>query len=365
MNRVKTSPAVSFSAALALSFSVIALSSCERTGSSGEEPAVLSVLTSGGSYTRGLDKAYFEPFTEETGIEVQLVAGGDNPIAAIKAQRAAGRIQFDIVNFDDFAVSVEPDEFEVHGLELPDDLLVPVLYPKTSVPVHVIASYTVACNKAMVDRCPRSYADFFDIDAFPGDRSLPSMGIYEALGMLEVALLADGVRPEDLYPIDLDRAFSKLEGIKDSVRLFWTSYSGAQDVLRSGEAPITLLQDGRARQLVIDHDLDLSISYVGAQSYNVNWLIPKGAPHADVARIFVQWTLDNPQSQAVLTSMTFYGPASAKGAKAVENMGIANHTGLHLEKTRMITLEEVEKSSRWVSENGDAMMDRWNEFVSR
>ena len=322
-------------------------------------------IPAGGSFGRGLDKAYFEPFTEETGIEIQLVAGGDDPMAALEAQKAAGRIQFDILTYDGAAIARGPDDFEDHGLVLPDDLLLPVSYPEKSVPIWIEAAFTVVCNKALVERCPRSFAEFFDTDAFPGDRSLPNIGTYETLDVLETTLLADGVRREDLYPIDLDRAFAKLEDIKDSVRLFWTSFSGAQDALRSGESTIMLLTDGRAHQLVIDHGMDLSISYVGAQSYSTDWVIPKGTPHVDEARIFMQWVIDNPQTQAVFTSMTFYGPVSMKGVEAAESMGIANHTGLHLEKTRMRTLEEVEKASRWVAENGNTMMDRWNEFVSR
>ena len=56
---------------------------------------------------------------------------------------------------------------------------------------------------------PEGWADFFDTDAFPGKRAV--WGSYVVNGVLEGALLADGVAPEDLYPLDLDRAFEKLD----------------------------------------------------------------------------------------------------------------------------------------------------------
>jgi putative spermidine/putrescine transport system substrate-binding protein len=40
--------------------------------------------------------------------------------------------------------------------------------------------------------------------------------------MLEIALLADGVAPDKLYPLDLDRAFKKLDTIKKNT-IWWAT----------------------------------------------------------------------------------------------------------------------------------------------
>ncbi len=52
--------------------------------------------------------------------------------------------------------------------------------------------------------------------------------------MMEIALLADGVAPDKLYPIDADRAFKKLDTIKKQ-SIFWTTNSQSQQLLVDGE----------------------------------------------------------------------------------------------------------------------------------
>ncbi len=42
--------------------------------------------------------------------------------------------------------------------------------------------------------------------------------------MMEIALMADGVPPDKLYPIDADRAFKKLDTIKKNT-IFWETNS--------------------------------------------------------------------------------------------------------------------------------------------
>ena len=60
---------------------------------------------------------------------------------------------------------------------------------------------------------PLSWADFWNVKDFPGKRALPDYASYA----LPLALLADGVKPENLYPLDVDRAFASLQKIKGSI----------------------------------------------------------------------------------------------------------------------------------------------------
>ena len=67
---------------------------------------------------------------------------------------------------------------------------------------------------------PETIADFFDVKNFPGKRGLHTWGN----ASIEMALMADGVAPGDVYdtlstPEGVDRAFAKLDTIKD-VRAF-------------------------------------------------------------------------------------------------------------------------------------------------
>ena len=58
-------------------------------------------------------------------------------------------------------------------------------------------------------------------------------GGYSVNGLVEAALLADGVAPEDLYPLDLDRAYAKLATIQDDLQ-YYDTIAQQQEILQSG-----------------------------------------------------------------------------------------------------------------------------------
>ena len=341
------------------------LAACGGDGSSGSRQSEITIPVAGGRWESAMKEAYFDPFTRETGIAVRAIRGGDDPVALLEAQRVANRVQLDLIVLDDAAIARWTEAFEDHRLELPDDLLLPMSFPEKTVPVQSYPSWVIACNKELVSRCPQTYSEFFDDEAFPGDRSIPNLGILDASGVLETALLGDGVAPDELYPMDLDRAFESLETISDSIRVFWTSFAASQDVLRSGEAAIVLMTDGRAHQLKLEQGMDLSISYHGASTVYAHWVMPKGAPNPEGARRFLQWAMEHPEAEAIFSSKTYFGPVSARGLAAADRMGIKNHSMANVEETRILSRGELEQISAWIAENGGTMMDRWNEFVSR
>ena len=80
--------------------------------------------------------------------------------------------------------------------------------------------------KTFGDRVPQSCADFFDTKTYPGKRAVRSAALPNPL--IECALIADGVKPDDLYPLDIDRAFKKIETISDNL-VFWESDLGFRD----------------------------------------------------------------------------------------------------------------------------------------
>src|SRR5262249_1097942 len=79
---------------------------------------------------------------------------------------------------------------------------------------------------------PKNWADFWDVRKFPGNRGLC---ISDPPRTLIFALLADGVPREKLYPLDLDRAFRKLDEIKPHIKVWWREGNQSQQLLRDGE----------------------------------------------------------------------------------------------------------------------------------
>jgi hypothetical protein len=146
-------------------------------------------------------------------------------------------------------------------------------------------AFVLAYNKeALAETCRRLRADFFDIEKFPGKRSVIG---WPSTGIVEMALLADGVAPEDLYPLDIDRAFAKLATIRDHI-VFWNSGAESQQLLASGEAPICFCWDTRVSVIMREE---------GGENIGMSWnqaiatadmlVIPKGSPNKDLAMQFI------------------------------------------------------------------------------
>ena len=87
---------------------------------------------------------------------------------------------------------------------------------------------------------PTKISDFFDTKTFPGKRVV----FNSPKGILEAALVADGVAPDRLFPLDVDRALKKLGTIKSDL-IFAPSYTALQQNLVDKQASMVLTLNGR------------------------------------------------------------------------------------------------------------------------
>ena len=95
------------------------------------------------------------------------------------------------------------------------------------------------------DNPPKTMADFFDTKTFPGKRGLRKI----PKANLEMALMADGVAPADVYEMlktdeGVDRAFKKLASIKDDI-IWWEAGAQPPQLLADGEVAMTTAYNGR------------------------------------------------------------------------------------------------------------------------
>lgn len=172
----------------------------------------------GGAVHDDFKAAYLDDFEELTGATVS--DGSPFDYAQVRAQVESGNIQYDIITGAPTAIDqgcgtlyeeVPDSKFYWDGIA--DEFK----SSKCSVPHGTTALLLQYNVEAYKDNPPTSCADFFDLDKFPGTRGMWT----SVLGYpLEIALLADGVDPEDIYPIDYDRAFAKLDTIRDDLSLF-------------------------------------------------------------------------------------------------------------------------------------------------
>ena len=123
---------------------------------------------------------------------------------------------------------------------------------------------------------PQSWADFWNVKKFPGPRCL----FDRSFTCLAFALLADGVPTDKLYPMDIDRAFRKMDEIKPHIKVWWQDGSQSQQLIRDGEVDMIAMWSARAVDL-IDDKVPLETGLERRRAVLVATLIvPKGDPNA-------------------------------------------------------------------------------------
>lgn len=144
---------------------------------------------------------------------------------------------------------------------------------------------------------------------FPGTRALRN----DPTTVLEAALLADGVARDKLYPLDVDRAFRKLEEIKPHVTVWWTSGGQSAQLLHDGEVDMTMIWNGRASAVMKD-DPDVAFTFNDGILQNTQLCILKNAPNLSDAVRFVNAAV-SPELQANLPLYIDYGPGNPAAFK--------------------------------------------------
>jgi putative spermidine/putrescine transport system substrate-binding protein len=132
-----------------------------------------------------------------------------------------------------------------------------------------------------------TWADFFDIARYPGKRALPR----RARDVLEIALLADGVAPADVYRTlrgndGVDRAFRKLDQLRPYLD-WWESGSDATRVLGSGEVLMTAALNGNVMAANRAGGRNFGMQWAGAITDFDWWAIPRNSPEAKPAQQFL------------------------------------------------------------------------------
>jgi len=271
----------------------------------------------GGPYAPGFKEAFYDPFKEATGIEAVGLQGQHEPTSMIKGMVDTKTYTWDMAHLSLAAGIQLRDE----GYLQPLDISTPYL---DSTPPEYKNDYFAGCNvfavvlayrtDAFEDKGkepPKSWADFFDTKKFPGRRSLRK----HPFDTLEQALIADGVPLDKLYPLDFDRAYKKLDTIKNSVDVWWTGGAQTSQLLKSGEVDICAAWNGRV-QAAIDDGAPVKIVWNEHIWSPEGWTILKGTPKADMCREFIKFATD-PARQAIYTKHLAYGPTHPDAYKSI------------------------------------------------
>ena len=291
--------------------------------------ADVNLLSWGGAYGNSHLEAYVKPFEAETGIKV-VMADADNPATPIKAMVEAGNVTTDVASVEyadavrlcdeglleqiDPAVLVAAED----GTAAADDFIEGAV-TECFVATDVYSMVLAFDASKFPDAKPSTPADFFDVAQFPGKRTMRKGAKFN----LELALMADGVPAAEVYevlgtPEGVDRAFAKLDTIKDDV-IWWEAGAQPPQLLADGEVVMAYAFNGRIFNAAQAEGKPFEIIWDGQIYEMEGWVIPKGAPTLEDALKFVAWTT-SPAPQARAAEFISYGPPRRSAAALVGNI---------------------------------------------
>lgn len=313
------------------------------------------VAQPGGPYETAFAKAFAEPFTKASGIEVALVARPFFPTAQVQTQVETKSYQWDVVSLSSFDVEILARKNLLENLNLPSKDLEGVM-PNAIRPqwlgVDVYATVMGYRTDRIKGEGPRNWADLWNVSGIPGRRAMYKSPI----GTLEQALMADGVAPKDIYPIDYARAFRKLDEIKAKVNTWWSSGVQSTQLLRDGGADVMAVWNGRA-QAAIDDGAPVRIVW-NQGLYTVHgFSIPRGAPKRTPAFEFIRFCA-SAERQAAYTPHLAGGPTNLKAYNFIDAKLAAT---LPTAPAHLGTL--LEQSTTWWTDNKDDAVNRFNQWL--
>ncbi|HEU0016818.1 MAG TPA: extracellular solute-binding protein [Methyloceanibacter sp.] len=312
-----------YAAAFTLAWLMLAVPSAKAedppAAAAGAAPssASISIASWGGAYGQSQEIAYFEPFTKKTGVNIKTETY-DGTLAAIKAKISGGASAFDIVDLSQYALDMLCRDGLLEtidsatlaagpgGQSVSEDFLFGGI---NSCGVASVAWSTAIAfdRQAFAKAQPSKIADLLDIQRFPGKRALPNGPRYT----LELALLADGVEPANIYselgtPVGADRAFAALDKIKPQI-LWWAKAEDATAMLMQRKASMAAGFSGRIFRAAVGARQRIDVLWDG-QIYDLDlWAIPKGAANKEDAKRFIAFATE-PAQMAAQAELIAYGP---------------------------------------------------------
>ncbi|MDA2893312.1 extracellular solute-binding protein [Mycolicibacterium sp. BiH015] len=294
--------------AAVLSTVVLGAALLTACGDGAQNATALTLVTWGGTTADGIRSAIADPFTKASGIPTNVTEPVDYGKYTAMVQQ--NQVTWDWVDLEAFFVVEHldwwaPTDTEVVKIDPGDVVQLPGsqgLGTRELIPASSYA-FAIAYRTEGANAHPTTWAEFFDTARFPGKRA-----VYNSpYGMLEAALLADGVGYDDLYPLDVARAERKLDSIRDDL-VFWNSGAELQQIMTSGEADYAFAWNNRIADIQ-KKGAPVAIEWnQNLQDANFNVTAKNGPRVAETMKYFA--FAAQPQVQADYARATGYSPAS-------------------------------------------------------
>ncbi len=267
----------------------------------------------GGAYQEAQRASYCEPFAAATGARV-VQDGPMNP-AKFRAMIESGSPDWDVcdVTIDFLYNGIGDRLFEKIDTSIVDTKRIDPRFVNEYGIGCIVWSYNLGYSTATypAGKEPKTWADLFDTRKFPGKRALND----EPVAALEIALLADGVAPAQLYPLDVDRALKKLDTIKSDT-IFWTTNSQSQQLFVDGEVSLGVILNGRVYDAA-KKGAPIALSWEQSIQSVDYLVVPRGSRNRAAAMQLID-TMTQPENQAKLANMIAYAPTNPAAFASID-----------------------------------------------
>ena len=342
-----------------------ALAALTPKGASAES---LTIVGWGGALSKAESEAFEKPFSKETGVAIvsEVYNGG---LAQVKAQIEAGKVTWDVID-------AEMTDAELGCAEgLLENIATSDLAPGTDgtppeedffesaihdcgVANYVWANVYAYDKRKFPNGGPKTIADLFDVEKFPGKRGLRK----SPKANLEWAIMADGVPIDKVYevlstPEGVRRAFKVLDKVKAHT-IWWEAGAQPPQLLADGEVAMTSAYNGRLFNAIVKEGQPFEIVWDGQVWDYGAFIVPKGTPNRAQELKFVRFATA-PKQLANLTNYISYGPSRASGVAMV-----SDKMKPQLPTSEANFAKGLRASAAFWSDYGDQLNEKFNAWLA-
>jgi putative spermidine/putrescine transport system substrate-binding protein len=317
--------------------------------------------TTSGTTTEYRDQTIFANFTDHTGVTTQSDYN-EGQTKFFATAEAGAPMPWSMIEFGSRS---EFDRAVGMGLVMPlDTNVVPVetlqdgAYTEHGVEAlrygwNIVWNTDVFPDPATA---PSTAEALFDTETFPGKRCI----FQWPGGTYEFALMADGVAPEDMYPLDVERAIAKLDTIRDDI-VWWVTGDESIRYILDGECDFGMSWSSRVYNAAVLDGAPLAMSWEDSMVSSVFYGVPVGAPNPEAGMALISWWIQDLDGQREFVQLA---PLTTP-IKVLDEEGYPAELAPWLAsgENTVTSLKESEEGNQFWTENIEAILEDFYEWV--
>ncbi|MBA0124262.1 extracellular solute-binding protein [Haloechinothrix sp. YIM 98757] len=326
----------------------------------------VNLNTSGGVVDEIWQESWWAPFTDETGVDVRTSSPAD--LSRLRAQVESGNVEWDVTEIEtggqyleaveqELLTEFDQERFREYFEQLGgdwDDMM------PEAVATHGIRHAPFATILMFDERefpegepQPTSVTDLWNVEDFPGPRCIHEQALYN----LEIALAADGVGADEMYPLDVERAIGKLDELAPHIATFWNAGAESIQLVADGECVMSTVWNGRPFGAQSEDDIDyLGVAWDSGIMASSYWVIPRGAPNPESAYALLA-TYQLPEVGASTANQVGYGNTNTATDDLI-NEDARPFVATYGPNMDVVTVQD----EQWWYENGESAEERFSKW---